>query len=232
MNESVVVVTGGGRGIGRAISERFAEAGAQVVAAARSVQELEETRSLIEYRGGQCHVQVADVCSSDDIESLMENTRQRFGRIDVLVNNAGVAPQAGIEELDDSLFETIMLVNVAAIYRGCRAVWPIMKQQEGGVIINLSSMASLDPFPGFTAYGAAKAWVNAWTRGLADEGKKHGIRVFAVAPGAVETRMLRDPFPNFPPEQALQPQDVADMVFTLAQPACRHTTGQTIFVKK
>ncbi len=232
MEESVVVVTGGGRGIGRAIGRRFAAAGGQVVAAARSPHELEETRQLIESGGGRCHVEQTDVGALDEIDALIENTRQRFGRIDVLVNNAGVAPLSSIEDLDEPLFETILRVNVYAVYRGCHAVWPIMKQQGGGAIVNISSMASVDPFPGFAAYGAAKAWVSAWTRGLAEEGRPLGIRVYAVAPGAVETRMLRDPFPNFPKDQALQPSDVADVVFALAQPACRYVSGQTVFVKK
>ena len=100
------------------------------------------------------------------------------------------------------------------------------------MIISTSSCASVDPFPGFAAYGASKSWVNAWTKALAEEGRLIGIRVFAVAPGAVETRMLRDAFPEFPSDQTLQPSDVADVVFTVADPTCRHATGQTIFVKK
>jgi len=232
MEPAVVVVTGGGRGIGRSVCERFAASGAQVVAAARSPKELDETRAAIEGRQGRCHTRVTDVGSAEEIETLIEETQARFGRIDVLVNNAGVAPQAPIDELEEPLFDTIVLVNVRAVYRGCRAVWPVMRGQGGGVIVNISSVASVDPFPGFTAYGASKAWVNAWTRGLADEGRSVGIRVFAVAPGAVETRMLRDPFPSFPKEQALQPSDVADVVFVLAQPECRYATGQTVFVKK
>lgn len=231
-SELVVVVTGGGRGIGRAIAERFAQSGAQVIAAARSFKELEEIRSSIEASGGRCSVQTTDVGSAEEIESLVEQTLGQFGRVDVLVNNAGIAPQANIEDLDEALFETVLLVNMRAVYRACRAVWPAMKKQGGGVIVNISSVASVDPFPGFTAYGAAKAWVNAWTHGLANEGRPHGIRVYAVAPGAVETRMLRDPFPNFPADQALLPADVANMVYWLAQPECRYATGQTIFVRK
>ncbi|UCC28825.1 MAG: SDR family oxidoreductase [Phycisphaerales bacterium] len=232
MSESVVVVTGGGRGIGRAICERFAAGGSQVVAASRSRQALEETRNVIERAGGRCHVLLTDVCSTGDIDGLIESTVSRFGRIDVLVNNAGVAPLSKIEDLDPSIFETLIAVNVTAVYYGCRAVWPVMCRQGGGVIVNISSVASVDPFPGFAAYGAAKAWVSAWTRGLANEGRAVGIRVFAVAPGAVETRMLRDAFPDFPDDQTLQPADVADFVYALAQPQCRYATGQTVFVKK
>lgn len=232
MSESVVVVTGGGRGIGRAICQRFASAGAQVVAASRSKGDLEETRRFVEEAGGRCHIQVTDLCATEEIDSLVEGTVSRFGRIDVLVNNAGVGPVAEIEELDPSLFETLMAVNVNAVYYACRVVWPVMRRQGGGVIINISSAASVDPFPGFGAYGAAKAWVSAWTRGLADEGRAVGIRVFTVAPGAVETKMLRSAFPDFPADQTLQPADVADLVVVLARPECRYATGQTVFIKK
>ncbi|MCZ6771808.1 MAG: SDR family NAD(P)-dependent oxidoreductase [Proteobacteria bacterium] len=232
MAERVVIVTGGGRGIGRAICQRFAADGAQVVAASRSTPDLEETKELIEAAGGRCSIHATDVCCEDDINGLIETTLGRHGRVDVMVNNAGVAPLANIEELDASLFDTIMSVNVRAVFLGCRAVWPVMKKHGGGVIISTSSCASVDPFPGFTAYGASKSWVNAWTKALAEEGRSVAIRVFAVAPGAVETRMLRDAFPEFPSDQTLQPSDVADVVFTVADPTCRHSSGQTFFVKK
>jgi len=232
MNGLVVVVTGGGRGIGRATCERFASDSAQVVAAARSVEELEGTRTAVQDAGGFCHVRPTDVGVEADIESLIKDTINRFGRIDVLVNNAGVGVLARMEELTPSVFDSIMSVNVNAVYHTCRAVWPVMREQGGGVIINISSAASIDPFPGFAAYGAAKAWVNLWSKALADEGRAYGIRVFAVAPGAVETQMLRGAFPDFPSNETLKPSDVADVIHALAQPACRYVSGQTVFVKK
>ena len=232
MSESVAVVTGGGRGIGRAICERFAAEGVQVVAASRTIDELTKTKHIIEQVGGRCYVRQVDVAVAEEVDSLIESTVSRFGRVDVLVNCAGVAWHGTIEGLDSSAFETIISVNVMAVYRSSRAVWPIMRKQGNGVIVNVSSVASVDPFPGFAAYGAAKAWVNSWTLALAEEGRDDGIRVFAVAPGAVETRMLRDPFPDFPAEKALEPAAVADMVFALTQPACRYASGQTVFVRK
>lgn len=232
MSHRVVVVAGGGRGIGRAICERFARDESQVVAAARTVAELEQTRAAIEAEGGKCFVHATDVCASDEVEGLIDTVVKKFGRIDVLVNSAGVAPQSLLGDLDNALFRTIMSVNVDAVFHSCHAVWPVMQRQNGGTIINISSIASIDPFTGFSAYGAAKAWVNAWSKALADEGRPLGIRVFAVAPGAVETRMLRDNFPEFPREATLAPADVAEMVFTLAQPSCQYATGQTVFVRK
>jgi len=137
MSESVVLVTGGGRGIGRAICQRFASNGAQVIAASRNVTELEETKSLIEKNGGRCEIHPTDVCKPDDVGALVETTVSRFGRIDVMINNAGVALLGAIEELKVDQFDAMLTVNVNAVYYGCRAVWPIMKKQGSGVIIKL-----------------------------------------------------------------------------------------------
>lgn len=232
MSGTVVVVTGAGRGIGRAVCERFARDGAVVVAAARTASELEETRRLVSSAGGQCLCVPTDVANEDEVDALIRTSVDRLGRVDVLVNCAGMAPVAPMESLDSRLFHAVMAVNVTAVYLATRAVWPIMSRWNSGVIVNISSVASIDPFPGFAAYGAAKTWVNAWTKATADEGRALGIRVFAIAPGAVETRMLRDSFPNFPAEQCLQPRDVAEMVRLVTDPACQYSSGQTILVRR
>lgn len=232
MRERVVIVTGGGRGIGRAICEKFASQDTQLVAAARSRDDLEQTCERCAEAGGRCHTSITDVTEPDEIQAMIQDTIERFGRVDVLVNNAGIAPRAKIDELDPNLFESIFSVNCLAVYHASRAVWPIMSKQGGGVIINISSMSSVDPFPGFTGYGAAKAWVNAWTKGLAEEGRSVNIRVFCVAPGAVETKMLRDAFPDFPTESTLPPAEIANVVYALSLNEYKYATGQTIFVRK
>jgi NAD(P)-dependent dehydrogenase (short-subunit alcohol dehydrogenase family) len=231
MANRVVIVTGGGRGIGRAVCQRFASDGDQVVAAARSADELEETRASIESSGGLCCARKTDITDADQVEALIHESVEKFGRADVLVNCAGVAALATVEELDVQTFDNVVAVNMRAIYTTCRAVWPTMRKQGGGVIVNISSMASVDPFPGFAAYGASKAWVNLWSKALAEEGRSHGIRVFAVAPGAVETKMLRDAFPDFPADQTLDPSDVAGVIHAISQPSCQYATGQCVFVK-
>jgi len=232
MADRVVIVTGGGRGIGRAVSQRFAEDGDQVFAVARSVDELDETCSSIKRDGGLCCVRKTDITDADEVEALVHECVERFGRVDVLVNCAGVAALATVDELDAQTFDQVVAVNMRAVYSTCRAVWPTMRKQGGGVIVNISSMASVDPFPGFAAYGASKAWVNLWTKALAEEGRSLGIRVFAVAPGAVETKMLRDAFPDFPADQTLDSSDVAGVVHAISQPSCQYATGQCVFVKK
>ena len=227
------IVTGAGRGIGRAIARRLSIAGADVVIASQTEEHLEQTRRMIERAGGSVLAVQTDVTKPDDVERLVEEVQERFGRIDVLVNNAGVAPVAPITDMEPHIFDRIIAVNVRAVYLCSRAVWPIMADGEGGTIVNLSSMAAFDPFPGFAAYGAAKAFINAYTKALAAEGGPVGIRVYAVAPGAVETDMLRAAFPDFPAEKALQPDDVAAIIENLLSPACRHVaSGQTITVSK
>jgi 3-oxoacyl-[acyl-carrier protein] reductase len=226
------IVTGAGRGIGRAIARRMAVAGANVVAASRTQAQLEETRRMIERAGGRVLAVSADVSNTEDVQRLVDEASSVFGGVDILVNNVGVAPVATIDQMEPHVFDQIIAMNIRTVYLCSRAVWPVMTEKGGGIIINISSVAAYDPFPGFAAYGAAKAFVVTYTRALAAEGKSCGIRVYGVAPGAVETEMLRGAFPSFPAEKALQPDDVAAFVDLLLGPACRHVSGQTITVRK
>ncbi|MFQ5411564.1 MAG: SDR family NAD(P)-dependent oxidoreductase [Phycisphaerae bacterium] len=227
------IVTGAGRGIGRAVALRLSAVGADVVIAARTVDQLDETRRMIEHGGGgRVLVVPADVSQVEDVENLIEQTRSLFDHIDILVNNAGTAPLATIDSMEPHLFDRIIATNVRTVYLCSRGVWPIMAEQGGGTIVNISSIAAYDAFPGFAAYGAAKAFVVAYTKFLSGEGKLCGIRVHSIAPGAVETDMLRDALPDFPEEQALDPGDVAAMVETVLSPAYRYSSGQTVIVMK
>jgi 3-oxoacyl-[acyl-carrier protein] reductase len=137
-----------------------------------------------------------------------------------------------MQSFDIGVFDAMAGVNIRGVFYACRAVWPSMMARGGGAIVNISSMAAVDPFPGFAAYGASKCFVEGLTRGLAAEGQRHGIGVWGVGPGAVETEMLRGPFPDFPAERCLQPEEVAETVWLVTQPAWRHTSGQTIYVRK
>jgi 3-oxoacyl-[acyl-carrier protein] reductase len=226
------IVTGAGRGIGRAIARRLSAAGADVAVAARTEDQLDQTRRLIERAGGNVLTLPSDMTKQEDVERLVEEVMERFGRIDILVNNAGVAPLALIDEMEPDVFDRLIATNIRSVYLCSRAVWRIMADAGGGVIVNISSVSAYDPFPGFAAYGAAKAFVNTYTSALSQEGKTCGIRVYGVAPGAVETDMLRGTFPDFPAEKTLEPDDVAQLVETLLTPAGRYISGQVITVKK
>jgi len=230
LKDKVCIVTGAGRGIGRAIAHRLTTAGAHVVAAARTPSDLETTVSQVSGKAGKCVGVVTDVTDSAQVSRLIGRTREEFGQLDALINNAGLAPLSPVASMPDELFNQVNAVNINAVFYTCRAAWQDLAAARG-TIVNISSLAAFDPFPGFAVYGASKAWVNLFTRALAAEGKPLGIKAFAVAPGAVETHMLRAAFPNFPAGQTLDPDHVAGVVELLLDERSRHASGETIVVK-
>ncbi|HOA73414.1 MAG TPA: SDR family oxidoreductase [Phycisphaerae bacterium] len=230
LHDKVCIVTGAGRGIGRAIARRLTAAGARVVAAARTASDLDATVAEAGAQSGRCLGVVTDVTDSSQVNRLIERTREEFGRIDILINNAGLAPLSPMASMTDEQFRQTNAVNIDAVFFACRAAWPDLSASRG-TIINIASLAAFDPFPGFTVYGAAKAWVVLFTKALAAEGRPLGIKVFAVAPGAVETQMLRAAFPDFPVGQTLPPDAVAAAVEALLDERLQHASGETICVK-
>ncbi len=232
MKDQVIVITGASRGIGRETALTLARAGAQIVAVARSEDGLAETQALIERAGGRCHTVSGDIGSFDVVSRLIDSTRSDFGRVDVLINNAGVAPVLDMRVCDPAEFDRMMAINCHAVFYACRAAWPIFIDQGRGRIVNISSLAAVDPFPGFQAYGASKAWVSTFTKALAEEGREHNILVHAIAPGAVDTRMLRGPFPDFPADQCLPPSEIASAIEWILDERSRHASGSVVYVRK
>jgi len=164
----------------------------------------------------------------------VERTEKEFGRIDLIVNNAGIAPMLSIEQTSIEQFHAVIDTNLSAAFYLSKAVWPIFRRQGGGVIVNVSSLAARDPFPGFAAYGAAKAGLNLLGLSLAREGATIGIRVHTIAPGAVETGLLRSLFSSeqLPAEQALDPAEVAKLIGQCAAGDLRFTSGEVIWMHK
>jgi 3-oxoacyl-[acyl-carrier protein] reductase len=232
MAARVVVVTGGGRGIGRAICERFARDGDLIVPISRTDADLAETKKVCEAAGGQCAPVNCDVSSHEAVDAAIGKILSAHHRIDVVVNNAGWTPLASLCELSPDDYRRLLAINVDAVFYMTQAVWPIMMRQGGGAIVNISSQSSVDPYPGLNVYGACKAWVNIFTKAMADEGRGRNIRVFSVAPGAVETGLLRSLFPDIPEDQTLAPESVAEVVFQSAAEGQSAASGTTLFLRK
>ena len=191
MNGSVALVTGGGRGLGRAFAQALAEEGAAVAVTARSEDQLRETVELIDKAGGRAVAIPADVSDERAVERAVSTTEQQLGPVDVLVNNAGVAGATGPTwEISFNEWKRVSEINLFGSFLCARAVLPGMIARRRGRIINLSSGASLRPLLYASAYGASKAALNYLTNCLAGETKAYGISVFAYAPGLVRTPAL------------------------------------------
>ena len=186
----VAIVTGSGRGIGKAIAVGFAREGANLVVVARTFSEVLETAKEIEALGGEALPLKVDVSSRSGVETMVHKALEKFGRIDILVNNAGMlGPLGPLYENDvDEWIKTIN-VNLIGTFLCCRAVLPVMIKQRKGKIINLSGGGAAYPKPFFSAYAVSKAAIVRLTETLAEEVKEYNIQVNAIAPGPVKTRM-------------------------------------------
>ncbi|MGI9149547.1 MAG: SDR family oxidoreductase [Chloroflexota bacterium] len=187
----VAVITGAGSGIGQVSALEFAKEGASVVVADIQASSAEQTAQQVRATGGQAEPVMVDVTRFDQVESMIQTALDRFGRLDVLFNNAGL-PQAftHFEDSTDELFDRIFDVNVKGVFYGCRAAIPHMKAHGGGVILNTASTAGIRPRPGLAVYNASKAAVITLSKTLAVELAPHRIRVVSICPVATDTPML------------------------------------------
>lgn len=231
MSERVAIITGAGRGIGRATAVELARRGYRLALAARRGDDLEETSRLA---GGGALCCPTDVTDPDQVERLARQALERFGRIDAVVNNAGLAPVRSIKEMSPREWRDVVETNLSAAFYLTRAAWPAFERQRGGVVVNVSSAAARDPFPGFAAYGAAKAGLNLFGLSAAREGEAIGVRVHTIAPSAVETAMFRRLMTpeQYPAEKTLDPADLAAMIALCVTGELRYTSGETIYVHK
>ena len=238
MNDTVVV-TGGSRGIGKSVTEAFAAAGYRValIYASRR-KEAEKTAESLRERGTDAVAYLCDVSDAGQVRRVSDEITQRFGRIDVLVNNAGIAQIKLFTDTDENDWNRIMGVNAGGIYNMCRAIVPQMISRKNGRIINMSSMWGISGASCEVIYSASKAAVIGFTKALAKETAPSGIRVNCIAPGFIMTEMNR----NFSDEDLRlilediplgifgKPEHIADAVSFLASEKAEYITGQILAV--
>jgi NAD(P)-dependent dehydrogenase (short-subunit alcohol dehydrogenase family) len=250
LKEKIAVITGGGRGIGRAIALAYAREGARLVLAARSVPGLEETHAMVVDLGGEALVVPTDISNAESVAALSQQTLAHFGRVDILVNNSGVAgPTASLWEIAPGDWEATFAVNVTGTFLCCRAFLPYMLQQSSGCIVIIGSMTGKRPLLGRTPYAASKMALVGLARTLAWETGPYGIRVNVISPGPVEGERIEGVFRkqaevkgitvdearqaflrDSPLGRLVPPQDVATAAIFLASEQARSITGEDLNV--
>ncbi len=229
LKNKVAIVTGASSGIGEATALRLARAGATVVLAARRVERLEAVASSIEQSGGTALAVTTDVTDSMSVQEMARKAREAFGRIDILINNAGIMPLSPISKLKVEEWDRMIDVNIKGVLHCIAATLPSMLEQGSGHIINVSSVAGRRPFPSGTVYSATKFAVRAISQGLRLElSPTEKIRVTDIEPGVVTTELTQhitdretaDGFTaNWGDKRALHSEDVAETIlFVLSQP--------------
>jgi len=218
----------------------LAAAGADVAVAARSKADLEETGRAVEGAGARTLVVPTDVASYAEVEALMARTIATLGRLDIVVNNAGVARVAPLVEVSPDDWHFMLEVNLTGVFNGCRAAGPHLIARRGGKVVNIASVLGAVGLPGYAVYSATKGGVIALTRTLGVEWARHNVQVNAIAPGWFATEMTDEAFADprinerltrdIPARRIGQPSEIGPLAVYLASPAADFVTGQTIFL--
>ena len=234
----VALITGAAQGMGRAVAERLAAAGARLVLNDRNGRTLRAAAAALEEKAAESEAVAGDVSSSRDVSRMVKRALERFGAIHVLVNNAGVLRPTPVIEIEEEEWDRVVNVNLKGTYLCSRAVLPVMRREGWGRIVNFSSTAGKNVSTlGGAHYTAAKAGVLGFTRHLAKEEAPHGITVNAVCPGLIDTEMVRDTIDSermrsyarsFPIPRLGKPGEVAELVAFLASDRAAYITGASL----
>lgn len=241
LQDQVAIVTGGGTGIGKAISEALALSGADVVVCSRKMENLEPTARKIEEIGRKSLAIACDVRKEDEVNNVVEQTVGKFGKLDILVNNAGASFVCPLEDVSLNGWNAIFGINATGTFLFSKAAVREMKKQNKGNIINIASIAGRDGAPIMVAYGAAKAAVINLTKAMAVEFSQYNIRVNCIGPGMIITEAVqqqmgitpestKERFASLPLGRWGNPEEIAWPVVFLASKASSYMTGETIYI--
>jgi NAD(P)-dependent dehydrogenase (short-subunit alcohol dehydrogenase family) len=237
----VAVVTGGGTGLGEAAARALAEAGASVVLSGRRRENLEKVAADIQSNGGQALPVVADVSRREDVESMAAEALRAYGRIDVLVNNAGINIAKPFLDLTEEEWDAVLNTNLKGCFYCCQAIGKGMVEQGSGSIINMVSVFGLRGFMNLSPYIASKGAIVQFTKALAVEWGRHNVRVNAIAPSYIKTemtkrdiesdeRVLKFNLGKIPMRRGGEPHEIGGIVVFLASEASSFVTGETVAV--
>ncbi len=239
LNGQVALITGASRGIGRAIALAFADAGADVAVSSRKLPDLEKVADEIRALGRKSLAVPAHNREPEDLRRLVATVAEKFGRIDILVNNAATNPvMAPLVDIEEKAFDQIMNTNVKGYFLMSQLCAQMMIKQGGGNIVNISSVGGVSPDPWLGVYCISKAAINMLTKAFAKELGEHNIRVNAIAPGVVKTKfsqalwtneaLMQEEFKHTPLKRIAEPEEVARLALHLVSPASAYITGQII----
>ena len=240
LKDRVAIVTGASQGIGKAIAIGLARVGAHVVVCSRRAEALAPVAEAIRAEGRRALALACDVGSAEHVDAVVARTEKEFGRIDVLVNNAGYRIRARLEDLPRTEWDAMVSTNLTGVFLFCQAAGRVMIRQRAGRIVNVTTVAARSGSRGMAAYAAAKAGATALTQSLGAEWAKYGITVNAVAPGPVETEgvlevwktpaMIANAAREVPLQRLGRPEEIAHAVIFAASDEAGFMTGETVYV--